>query len=260
MAEKLIETTEDNHILYIYFNRPAQKNAFNMQMLKQLSEAYLQLEENEKLQVAVVAARGKHFTLGLELDDVAKHMKKHKSYPFIHGVDPWGIQGKPRTKPVIVAAHGFCLTLGIELMLASDIRIAAPSTKFGQIEVQRGIMAFGGATFRMPQQFGWGNAMRYLLTGDMFGADEALRIGLIQEVVPQADLEKKASELALKITQQAPLAVRATLASAMTAFRESEEKCRGNLMPVTLELMKSSDAEEGVNSFIEKRQAKFQGK
>ena len=101
------------------------------------------------------------------------------------GRDPWRLDGD-WTKPVVAAAQGWCLTLGIELLLAADIRIAAAGTRFAQLEVLRGIYPFGGATIRLPRQTGWGNAMRWLLTGDEFDADEALRIGLVQEVAADA--------------------------------------------------------------------------
>ena len=100
------------------------------------------------------------------------------------GINPWQVEGQQLTKPVVIAVQGTCLTLGIELMLASDIVVAADSATFAQIEVARGILPFGGATIRFPRAVGWGNAMRWILTGDTFDAAEALRIGLVQEVVP----------------------------------------------------------------------------
>ena len=136
------------------------------------------------------------------------------------GIDPWGISGRSKTKPVVVAGHGFCLTLAIELMLASEVRIAAPSAKFAQMEVQRGVFPFGGATLRFHEQCGWGNAMKYMLTGEMFTAAEALRIGLIQEIVELPKLKERALEIAQKIADQSPLAVRATLASAHLSLKE----------------------------------------
>ena len=107
------------------------------------------------------------------------------------GRDPLGVYGPPVTKPVVIAIQGICYTIGIELMLAADIRVAARTARFGQLEIKRGIFPFGGATFRLPQRVGWGNAMRWLLTGDEFGADEAHRIGLVQEVIePGKQLER----------------------------------------------------------------------
>ena len=111
----------------------------------------------------------------------------------------------------MLAVQGTCLTLGVELALASDIVVAADSTRFGQIEVRRGILPFGGATTRFAARVGWGDAMRWMLTGDTFDAAEALRIGLVQEVVPHGEQYERGLALAQTIAAQAPLAVQATL-------------------------------------------------
>lgn len=145
-------------------------------------------------------------------------------------------------------------------MLASDVRIATASTKFGQMEVQRGVFPFGGATMRFPQQCGWGNAMKYMLTGDIFTGAEALRIGLIQEIVEQSALRERAMELAEKIAEQSPLAVRATLASAHKARSDGPAAAAAALYPELMKMLDSEDAAEGIKSFQEKRKAKFTGR
>ena len=109
-------------------------------------------------------------------------------YP-VGSVDPLSLRPPIRTKPLVCAVQGICFTLGIELMLAADIVVAADDCRFAQIEVKRGIMPAGGATIRMVERAGWGNAQRYLLTGDEFGAAEALRLGFVQEVVPAGQAE-----------------------------------------------------------------------
>lgn len=257
-----IKTEKRGHVLVITFDRAKDNNAFNTAMLRELSTAYEEMERDADVRVGVVWAEGKHFTLGLELNEVAAGIKGSGgnllSTP--DGIDPWAVSGRSKTKPVIVAAHGFCLTLGIELMLASDVRIATPSTKFGQMEVQRGVFPFGGATMRFPQQCGWGNAMKYMLTGDMFPAAEALRIGLIQEIVEQTTLRERALELAQKIADQSPLAVRATLASANKARSDGPAAAATLLYPELMKILDSEDAAEGIRSFQEKRKAKFPGR
>jgi len=175
-------------------------------------------------------------------------------------MDPVAVEGPPVRKPIVAATQGLCLTIGIELLLATDIRIAAKSSMFGQIEVRRGIYPVGGATIRMPKQLGWGNAMRYLLTGDQFDAKEALRIGFVQEVVEDGEQVSHAATIAEIISDQAPLGVRATLASARLAAREGDEAAAKRLMPDLVPIMKSEDVKEGVQSFIERRDAKFTGK
>ena len=119
-----------------------------------------------------------------------------------------------------MAVQGIAFTLSIELALACDIVVAASDVRFRQLEVGRGIMPFGGATFRAQSSLGWGNAMRFLLTGEEFGADEALRIGLVQEVVAPGEQLAEALRIAELIAAQAPLGVQATLANSRVARDE----------------------------------------
>jgi enoyl-CoA hydratase/carnithine racemase len=259
-ASDLILTRREGHVLWIGFNRPAERNAFNTEMLAALSDAYTLLETDPDIRCGIVYAEGKQFTLGLDLPDVSATLTRERQLPLRAGnLDPWGIVGPLRTTPVIVAAHGMCFTLGIELMLAADIRLCAPRTVFGQIEVQRGLVPFGGATTRFPRLSGWGNAMRYLLTGDPFDADEAYRIGLVQEIVEKPKLHERALELANRVAEQAPLGIKATLELARKAEHEGAVAAAAALLPRALELMDTDDAREGVASFVEKRKAVFRG-
>ena len=173
-------------------------------------------------------------------------------------VDVFGL-GKRCKKPIVTAVQGIVFTIGIELMLATDIRVAARDTRFGQIEIRRGIYPVGGATIRMPREIGWANAMKWLLTADEFTADDAYRVGLVQEVVAPGQQLPRALELAERIARQAPLGVRATLASARIALADEEEAAR-RLVPDLVPIMGSDDAREGVQSFLERREAKFTGR
>ena len=161
------------------------------------------------------------------------------------------------TKPLVMAVEGYCLTIGMELLFAADISVAAPSTIFGQIEVQRGILPFGGATIRMPHRSGWTNAMRYLLTGDQFDGHEAARIGMITELAEEP--VALAMTIATTISEQAPLAVQETLKNARLAL-ENPEEAKSALNPMAIKLMNTDDAHEGLQSFIERRKAQFKGK
>jgi enoyl-CoA hydratase/carnithine racemase len=158
----------------------------------------------------------------------------------------------------VIAVHGRCLTLGIELCLAHDVVIAADNTRFAQIEIKRGIFPFGGATFRFVQQAGWGNAMRWLLTGDEFDAKEAHRIGLVQEVTEPGKQLERAIAIAETIAAQAPLGVQATIASARKSL--NEEAAARALLPEIVRLMQTEDARDGLMSFLERRTARFSGR
>ncbi|WCL49710.1 crotonase/enoyl-CoA hydratase family protein [Leptospira sp. GIMC2001] len=256
-----ITTEVRGKVFLIGLNNPEQNNAFPVQMLMELSQAFMEYEDNNDLWCAVLFAHGKHFTVGLEMEGVSEFVLKNNGvkYPPNH-VDPFGLVGRKRTKPLVTAMQGFCFTLGIELALASDIRICSKSTRFTQAEVQRGIAPFGGATFRMVEQFGWGNAMRYLLTGDIFNAEEALRVGLVQEITEAKSLLNRAVEIAETITKNAPLGIKLVLESAFGYRRAQEEEAYKKLEPILVDLMKSEDGKEGLQSFKENRKANFKGK
>jgi enoyl-CoA hydratase len=255
--EGRITTERQGHVLLIGLDRVAKRNAFDKAMLNALGLAYAELEHDNELRCGVLFAHGEHFTGGLELTQFASSLG-HFEYP--EGtIDPLGIQGPRLTKPIISAVQGICLTIGIELMLATDIRIAASNARFAQIEIKRGLFPFGGATIRLPREVGWGNAMRYLLTGDEFNAAEALRIGFVQEVVEPEQLLTRATELAQIVSSQAPLGARATLKSARLAIAGGEEAAIQQFLPDLQEMMQSEDIKEGIQSFIERRQANFKG-
>jgi enoyl-CoA hydratase len=256
-----VSLERDGHVLLIGLNRPHKRNSFDRAMLADLSRAYGLLEADTSLRVGVLFAHGDHFTAGLDLVDVGPGVAAGELTFPDDGRDPWRLDG-PWTTPLVAVAHGWCMTLGIELLLAADIRVAATGTRFTQLEVQRGIYPFGGATIRLPREAGWGNAMRWLLTGDEFDAAEAYRIGLVQEVADDAAAAlTRAREIAHTIADRAaPLGVRATLASAHLARAEGEAAAIERLRPAVAELFASEDAAEGVQSFIERRQARFSGR
>lgn len=256
-----VSIERDGHVLMIGLNRPEKRNAFTQAMLADLSRAYALLESDESLRAGVLFAHGEHFTAGLDLVDVGPAIADGTDPMPEDGRDPWRLDG-PWTTPVVAAVHGRCLTLGIELLLAADIRVAAAAARFAQIEVLRGIYPFGGATLRFPREVGWGNAMRWILTGDEFDAAEAHRIGLVQEVVPDADAAlARARAIAHTIADQAaPLGVRATLASAHRARDDGDAAAIARLRPEVTRLFGSEDAAEGVRSFVERRPAMFSGR
>lgn len=255
-----IRTAKDGHVFIIEIDRVQKRNAFTPQMLTAISEAYDVYEDDSELWCALVCAKGDHFSAGLDLMAMAPVFNQGGNPMAETSVNPWGTGGRPRTKPVVVAVQGTCLTLGIELILASDVAVAADNTAFAQIEVKRGIFPFGGATTRFHARCGWGNAMRWILTGDKFDAAEAHRMGLVQEVAPAGQERERALAIAKTIAAQAPLAVQATLQSAWESVHEGERAAHQNLNATVRRLAGTADAAEGMASFVERRDAVFTGK
>ncbi|MET0805999.1 MAG: crotonase/enoyl-CoA hydratase family protein [Lacisediminihabitans sp.] len=256
-----ITVDRDGHVLLIGFDRADKRNAADFQLLHELSLAYGELERDPDLRVGFVYAHGDHFTGGLDLADVGPRIGADGlDITAEGGIDPWQVSGQRLSKPVVIAVQGTCLTLGIELILASDMAVAAESTRFGQIEVARGILPFGGATIRFPRAVGWGNAMRWILTGDLFDAAEAHRIGLVQEVVPDGEQYARGLELARKVAAQAPLAVQAALANARTAVRDGDAAAEAGLQPELVRLASSEDAAIGMTAFATRTAAEFVGR
>jgi enoyl-CoA hydratase/carnithine racemase len=177
-------------------------------------------------------------------------------------VDPLnlGMEGyRRRVKPMLVAVQGITYTLGIELMLAADIVVAAEDCRFSQLEVQRGIMATGGATLRMAERAGMGNALLHLLTADVFDSAEALRLNFVQKVVPANGLLTEVMRIAEQIAARAPLAVVATRQNVLKAVEHGPLAAMHDFIAVQRMLSNSDDAAEGVRSFVEKRAARFAG-
>ncbi|MGE5793079.1 MAG: crotonase/enoyl-CoA hydratase family protein [Bacteroidota bacterium] len=255
-----ITVEPQGHVLSIGIDRPPKLNGFTLKMLRELADAYTELERNAAYRCGVLHAHGANFTAGLQLDEVAPHMAAgHPAFP-PGAIDPVSLREPIRTKPLVAAVQGICFTIGIELMLAADVVIAGDDCRFAQLEVRRGIMPTGGATIRFVERAGWGNAQRWLLTGDEFDAREAHRLGFVQEVVPAGEAYPRAAAIARTIAGQAPLAVRASLASSRRYLERGPLGMAAEMDEMQRVLSQSADAAEGVRSFLEKRTANFQGR
>ncbi|HVR48484.1 MAG TPA: crotonase/enoyl-CoA hydratase family protein [Pseudorhodoferax sp.] len=261
-AEGRIVTEQRGHILLIGIDRPAKRNGFTPAMQQQLAEAYTRLDDEPALRVGVLHALGAHFTAGLDLPSFAPLMQRGEKAIPDGLVDPLDLglpQYRRRTKPMVVAVQGITYTLGIELMLATDIVVAADDCRFSQLEVQRGIMATGGATLRMAERAGAGNALLHLLTADVFDAAEALRLHFVQKLVPAGTQLDEALRIAEAIAAQAPLAVVATRLNVRQALEQGPLAAAAEFSAVQQRLANSADAAEGVRAFVEKRPARFEG-
>ncbi len=258
-----VDCTVQGELLLICINRPAKRNGFTPKMFKELGEAYTRLDDDAALRVGVLHAAGAHFTAGLDLPSIAPLMRRGEKAVPLGLVDPLdlGMAGyRRRIKPMVVAVQGITYTLGIELMLAADIVVAADNCRFSQLEVKRGIMATGGATLRMAERAGLGNAMLHLLTGDEFGSAEALRLNFVQRVVPAGQALPEAIHIAQSIAAQAPQAVVATRQNVLKAVEHGPVVAMHDFIEVQRRLANTEDAKEGVDSFVERRAARFTGR
>ncbi len=257
-----VVTERRGHVLLIGVNRPERRNAWNLAVISGVAAAYEELGQDPELRVGVVHGVGEHFSAGLDLAEVGPVVGAQGPGALSgdHAYDPFGVWGAPVPKPVVMAVQGFAYTLSIELALASDIVVAASDVRFRQAEAARGFLPFGGASFRAPASLGWGNAMRFLLTAAEFGASEALRIGLVQEVVEPGQQLERAVALAELVAAQAPQGVQATLANARIARSQGTAAATAHLSEVLPGILASEDAAEGLASFLQRREARFTGR
>ncbi len=246
------------HVLKIVIDNVSKRNAFSPEMMEQLSDAFTVLENTSDYRVGVLTAAGDHFTAGLDMPkffgpDAKPRQRKEDN------VDPFGLS-KRCSKPVVTAVQGVVFTIGIEMMLAGDIVIAADSSRFCQMEGKRGIAPLAGAHFRFLTRAGWGDAMYHLLLCDEFDAERACKIGLVQEVVPAGQQVERAMEIGKLIAQNAPLGIQVTKQGALK-YLEAAERAGIDFIPtIRARVLGTEDAKEGIRSFVERRPAVFQGR
>lgn len=256
-----IQVSTDGAVLEIKVNRPEKRNALSPQMYADLCLALGALDRGADLRVGLIHAAGPHFSGGIELDKWAPLLAAGGAFPVPEGgVDPFALSGPRCRKPVVLAVQGYAFTWAVEMLLNTDVRVAAEDTRFAMLEVKRGIYPCGGATLRLPAQMGWGNAQRYLLTGEPWTAAQAYRTGLVQEVVPPGEQYRVARAIADQIAAAAPLGVQAVLRSSRLARAEGEQAAAARLFPDMADLMRTEDAQEGMRSFLERRDGVFKGR
>ncbi|HEV3089480.1 MAG TPA: enoyl-CoA hydratase-related protein [Candidatus Elarobacter sp.] len=247
-------------IATVTLNRPGVLNALNLQMLDELSEAFARLGSDERVRAIILTGSGaKAFAAGADIGEL-------NALPTARAAEAQARKGQALTTqierlrvPVIAAVNGFALGGGCELAMACDIRVASENAKFGQPEVNLGILPGYGGTQRATRLVGEGMAMYLCLTGEMIDAQEALRTGLVQKVVPLEGLLAEAQRIAGLIAAKAPLAV----AAAKRAIVEGASVPLGDGLALEAllfgQVVMTDDFREGSQAFLDKRKAEFTG-
>lgn len=249
-----------NRIAVVTINRPKALNALNSDTLSEIKKAFCDLEQNDEVDVIILTGSGeKAFVAGADISQMV-------NYSALEGRE-FGLLGQAVfnkvescVKPVIAAVNGFCLGGGNELAMACDFRIASENAVFGQPEVKLGVTAGFGGTQRLPRLVGKGMAKWILLSGENIKADEALRIGLVNAVVPQSELLDTVKKMAAKIADKGQLAVRLSKAAINEGLEMDLLKGQDHEAQIFGLCFATEDQKEGMKAFLEKRKAEFKNK
>jgi enoyl-CoA hydratase len=247
-------------VLLIGIDRVDVQNRIDIPTFSALGQAYYEFEHDEDLRVAVLYGKGPDFSRGLDLPFWGAGLRAGPFQAPPNFLDPLGTTGPERSKPLVVAVQGHVTRIAHELFLAADVRVAARDAVFNQGEVTAASFPGGGGTVRFVRDAGWGNAMRYMLTGEDWHADEAYRMGLVQELTAPGRQLDRATDFAKQIAAAAPLAVRALLASAHRALIEGEKAALAALQPEFGRLLRSEDRQEFLRALRENRAPVFVGR
>lgn len=263
----VMEYREYNNILfeakegigYVTMNRPKALNALNTEVVAELDDLFTKIEADDEVKVVIITGAGRAFIGGADIAYMGA-LDGLKGREFVMQGQAVMDKIENLSKPVIAAINGFSLGGGNELAMSCDIRIASEAAKFGQPEVNLGIIPGYGGTQRLPRLVGKGVAKKLILTGAMIGAEEALKIGLVDEVVPADELMTRAEEMAKTIMTKAPIAVKMAIAAinnGMNTDLRTGVQFEAEAFQTTFN---SEDRVEGMAAFLEKRPAEFKNR
>lgn len=259
MSYKDIKLEKRGRVAVITINRPDKLNSLNVNVHREGVAALDELRIDDSVGVVVITGSGeKSFIAGADISEFAGQTPMSQRSMFLERTLFNSIDAFP--KPVIAMINGFCLGGGNELALACDIRVASENARFGQPEINLGIMPGGGGTQRLANLIGEGRAMELILTGDMIDAETAHRYGLVNHLFPQAELEAETMKLAEKIASKAPVALQ--LCKEAVKFSSKSNLDEGLRREVDLFAIcfSTEDKTEGVAAFLEKRKPEFKGR
>jgi len=253
----LVEPQFEKHIALISLNRPKELNALNLQLMQELKQALYEMDNDNDVRCIIITGNKKSFAAGADI----KQMENSNAIDMFNRdqFETWD-QIRKTKKPVIAAVSGFCLGGGNELAMTCDMIIASETAKFGQPEIKIGIMPGAGGTQRLTKAVGKALAMEMVLTGKFISADDALKTGLINKVVPVEVYLDEAVKLAKEIAQQSPIAIRLAKESVLKAFESGLQEGLYFERKNFYLCFASDDQKEGMNAFVEKRKPEFKGK
>ncbi|MGW0044675.1 crotonase/enoyl-CoA hydratase family protein [Rhodococcus sp. NPDC003348] len=246
-------TERRGRVLVITINRPEVRNAINLAVSQGLADALDELDADPELSVAVLTGAGGNFSAGMDLKAFAKG-----EFPYIAGRG-MGFTEKPPAKPLIAAVEGNALAGGTELVLATDLVVAARDATFGIPEVKRGLVAGGGGLLRLPERIPYQKALELALTGDPFTAEEGASFGFVNTLAEPGGALDAALELAARITANGPIAVAVTKKVIAAARSWSEDEKWQKQMELVAPVFGTQDAKEGAAAFAEKRAPRWTG-
>ena len=252
-------TSADKNILTVTINRPDKLNAINKQVMDDLDQVVAEIQTNDEIRAAIITGSGsKAFVAGADISEFQGLNKKEGMAMAKKGQDIFA-RIEQSSKPIIAAVNGFALGGGCELAMACHFRVAADHAKFGQPEVNLGLIPGYGGTQRLTQLIGKGRAIEFLITGNMIDATTALQYGLVNYVVAPGDLLSKCVSILEVINSKAPVAVAKCIDCANSVFDETED---GYAKEITAfgDCFATEDMKEGTKAFLEKRKAVFKGK
>jgi enoyl-CoA hydratase/carnithine racemase len=254
-----VDYKKEGRIAIFTINRPEAMNALNVETMAELRDAMTEFRDDDELWVGIVTGVGeKAFCGGADIKNTLPFMKEH-------GRDPWAMpdsimRGLEMWKPLVAAINGMALGGGLELALACDIRIVAENARLGTPEVTLGLIPGWGGTQRLPRVIPWCKAAELLLMGKLIDAQEAYRIGLVNKVVPQAEVLATAKEWAQAICKAAPLAVRAAKEAMLRGSAMTIEEGLRLENALVASVMATEDFTEGTTAFVEKRKPNYKAK
>jgi enoyl-CoA hydratase len=256
----------DGAVLTITINRPEKRNATNAEVLCRLYDAWIRLDQDDSLRVAILTGNGTTFCAGMDLGEILRLRAGVRDNEWIIRLagEPGISMGaylktyRP-TKPIILAGEGYLRAGGMEILQGTDIRVVGESAVLGVTEVQRGLFPMAGSSVRLRRQISYAVAAEMLLTGEDISAQRAYELGLVNHVVADGHALIRAREIAERIARNGPLSVKAILASLRRTECLPEEQAFEVEMRLGTEVMRSSDAEEGPRAFLEKREPVFSG-